>query len=222
MIKLDARLRAIVDNVDGRVLADVGCDHGKIGLTALKENRVNKTIESDVSAPSLDKAISLAAQEGLDNVEFICCDGFDGYQDYQADVAVISGMGGREIVKILSRRIKGVERYVLSAHKDVAFLRQYLYSQGYSLTKDYVVKSGKKFYNVIVAVSGIYTPDYREIMLGKNQPGDKVFEEYVETEIAKIERYKSHIDDETRKYYELLRQVQKEIRDETGSNNQNS
>ena len=222
MKRLDPRLRAVVDNISGVVLADVGCDHGKIGLTALKEGRISKAIESDVSQPSLDKAIKLAKEEGLTNVEFIRCDGFDGYRDNQVDVAVIAGMGGREIVKILGRQVQGVVKYVLLAHSDVDYLRRYLAEGGYVRERDYVVESGKKFYNLIVATRGNENPSYREIMLGNNAVNDPTFCKFVEAEIGKIDAYASHIgqDSQIKKYYDLLREVEEEINNaKTISNN---
>ena len=222
MKKLDPRLRAVVDNISGVVLADVGCDHGKIGLTALKEGRIAKAIESDVSQPSLDKAIKLAKEEGLTSVEFIRCDGFDGYQDNQVDVAVIAGMGGREIVKILDRQVQGIVRYVLLAHSDVDYLRRYLAEGGYVRVRDYVVESGKKFYNLIVATRGQENPSYREIMLGNNSITDPTFCRFVENEQAKIGAYAEFVatDSQIKRYYDLLQEVGEEIKHaKTISNN---
>ncbi len=222
MKKLDPRLRAVVDNISGVVLADVGCDHGKIGLTALKEGRVSKTIESDVSQPSLDKAIKLAKEEGLTSVEFIRCDGFEGYRDDQVDVAVVAGMGGREIVKILDSQVRGIAKFVLLAHSDVDYLRRYLAAGGYVRERDYVVESGKKFYNLIVATRGEETPSYREIMLGNNSITDPTFCNFVENELAKIGSYAEFVaaDSQIKRYYDLLREVKEEIRHaKTVSNN---
>ncbi|MGN0765618.1 MAG: class I SAM-dependent methyltransferase [Christensenellales bacterium] len=222
MKKLDPRLRAVVDNISGVVLADVGCDHGKIGLMALKEGRIAKAIESDVSQPSLDKAIKLAKEEGLTSVEFIRCDGFDGYRDNQVDVAVIAGMGGREIVKILDRQVQGIVRYVLLAHSDVNYLRHYLAEGGYVRVRDYVVESGKKFYNLIVATRGRENPSYREIMLGNNSITDPTFCRFVENELAKIGAYAEFVatDSQIKRYYDLLQEVGEEIKHaKTISNN---
>ena len=39
-LKLDKRLRSIVDLVDGDALADVGCDHGKVSIACLDRKSV--------------------------------------------------------------------------------------------------------------------------------------------------------------------------------------
>ena len=51
-LKLDKRLRSIVDLVDGDALADVGCDHGKVSIACLAEGRVKSVIASKVFAKS--------------------------------------------------------------------------------------------------------------------------------------------------------------------------
>ena len=46
------------------VLADVGCDHGQIGLGFLKEGLCKKALMIDISEPSLNKARRLCREEG--------------------------------------------------------------------------------------------------------------------------------------------------------------
>ena len=38
------------------ILADIGCDHGYIGVSALKQGVAKKCLFSDISAPSLNKS----------------------------------------------------------------------------------------------------------------------------------------------------------------------
>ena len=66
--KLDGRLRAVVDNIEGEVVADIGCDHGKVAVCALAEKRVVKAIACDISSKSLDKAVALAKTYELENI----------------------------------------------------------------------------------------------------------------------------------------------------------
>lgn len=188
MIKLDNRLRAVVDNISGKCLADIGCDHGKVSCMALIEKRVERVVASDISLPSLNKAKELACQYGLDSIEFKHCGGFDDYEDGLADVVVIAGMGGKEIVEILAGKPNGVEKLVLVAHKDVDKVRQYVTQNGYKLDKDFVVKAGRKFYNILVATYGKEQLDYHDIMLGKNHLQDEVYIQFVNAEIEKCNK----------------------------------
>ncbi len=188
MIKLDNRLRAVVDNISGKSLADIGCDHGKVSCATLLEKRVERVVASDISAPSLDKARQLASQYGLANISFKHCGGFDGYADGEVDIAVIAGMGGKEILDILAHIPKGVEKLVLVAHKDVDKVRTFVTHNGYKLVKDFVVKSGRKFYNILVAQTGEEELSYHDVMLGKNNLQDEVYKEYIGSEIAKCNK----------------------------------
>lgn len=156
MIGLDARLRKIVDYIDGDTLADIGCDHGKVVAAALEENRVACAIACDVSAPSLDKARALAAQRGLDcRVAFRCTDGFAGFGDDDADIAVVAGMGGAETIKILKGLPRGVKRLVLSPHANACDVRGSLKDFGFGIEAETTVWCADKFYPVIRARRGL-------------------------------------------------------------------
>ena len=96
------RLKRIVELLPvSDELFDVGCDHGIVGVSALLLNKTQKTVFTDVSRKSLEKARRLAESKGvLYKSEFLCGDGFCGRR---AHTAVIAGMGGLEISKILGQ-----------------------------------------------------------------------------------------------------------------------
>ena len=94
------RLKVLFSLVDsGEVFADIGCDHGYLSKAVLDENRFNKVIISDISPKSLEKAVTLLKPYG-ERVISVVADGFNGYP-LTPNQAVIAGMGGEEIVKIL-------------------------------------------------------------------------------------------------------------------------
>ncbi|MDE7078539.1 MAG: class I SAM-dependent methyltransferase [Clostridia bacterium] len=181
--KLDKRLRAVVDSIHGIVLADIGCDHGKVAVCALLEGKVRKAIACDISSKSLDKAVELAKTYGLDNIDFRCGDGLKPILDNEVDCAVIAGMGGKEIMAILSDIPKGIERLILVAHKNTIELREFLASKGLYIDKDFVVQESGKFYNIISAIEG-FEKDCRlsekELYLGKNRDRDPDYSLYIE------------------------------------------
>ena len=59
MNKLTKRLQVIFDLVSSRVIADVGCDHGKLTKALFDENKIDFAYVSDISKLSLEKAIKL-------------------------------------------------------------------------------------------------------------------------------------------------------------------
>lgn len=150
-LKLDRRLRAIVDCVEGDAMADVGCDHGKVSIACLAEGRVNRVVACDISQKSLQKAVDLAKQLGVDGIEFRAGDGLSVIADGEVDCVVIAGMGGSEMMNILAKMPKGIERLVLSPQKNIVELREFLSQSGYYIARDIIVEESGKFYVVITA-----------------------------------------------------------------------
>ncbi len=138
-----------------RVLADIGCDHGKFSAQALRLGLCQRVIASDVSAPSLDKARALASSLGLeDRFTFRCCGGFDGYSGLDADAAALLGMGGELIAAILEGGkavAQGLERIVMQPMRGEAELREYLYKSGYRILDEAVCLDAGRYYQLIAA-----------------------------------------------------------------------
>lgn len=170
MIKLDKRLSSILDEIKGSVLADIGCDHGKISICALLSGKCERVIASDISEKSLNKAVELAQEYALlDKIQFRVSNGFENISE-SVDTAVIAGLGGYEIRDILFSKIPKVDRFVLCPHQNVSVARVALNQIGYQAIKDFVVKEGKKFYQIIVAEKGSETYSKSELRFGLNYP----------------------------------------------------
>lgn len=174
-MKLDNRLRAIVSEIEGDSLLDIGCDHGKVLVSALTEGRVRRATGVDISSNSLKKAELLADSKKV-NADFIRADGrdvlFNGY-----DVCVIAGMGGSEIAEILDSRVSYPETLVLVPHQDKNVLRAFLNERNLFAEKDYTTESGKHYYDIIVVkTSRCGAPyDSKELYTGKNVPATSAF-----------------------------------------------
>ena len=148
MIKLDGRLGKVFELVltSGiKIVVDLGCDHGKLGARCAEEGmRVTLT---DISQKSLQKARELFKSLGLDGT-FVCADGLEGI-DYTNALVVIAGMGGCEMIRILSAHKP--DYLVLCPHKNAEKLKDFLVEDGYKIIADTITKEGKKFYNIISA-----------------------------------------------------------------------
>ena len=138
------KLVSLVPTCD--TLADVGCDHGYVGIEALARGIAKKVIFVDVSAKSLDKARQNCPDEYLPRAKFVCCDGLG---DIQADTAIIAGMGGLEIMSILQNAKHLPQRLVLQPMRNQRDVRNYL-TQNYEIATDEKFHD-VKFYDVIVA-----------------------------------------------------------------------
>ena len=167
------------------VLADVGCDHGYVGIEALTRGIAKKVIFVDVSAPSLDKARQNCPDEYLRSASFVCRDGLG---DIEADCAIIAGMGGLETMSILDGTKHLPDKLVLQPMRNQKDLRQYLI-QRYEIITDEKFHD-YKFYDVIVAKKSANPTKLTELELefGKTNLTSPTqdFVDYLNAELNKL------------------------------------
>ncbi len=139
-------------------VADIGCDHGRLSVALLQSGAVERSIASDISAASLEKARALAAYVGLqDRMETRCAGGFHALSEQEADAVVICGMGGTLILEILSEAripLMGAKKAVLQPMRGIEELRSYLYAVNYRVQEDVIVHDAGRFYQVFSVVVG--------------------------------------------------------------------
>ncbi len=137
------------------VFADIGCDHGYCSEYMLKNGLCKRAILSDISKGSLQKAETLLA-EFIENGKAVPVlgDGFYGVPKDTGEV-LIAGMGGAEIVQILSHKTYGFipAHFVFQPMHDSEKLRRFLVENGANILKDYTFEDGK-FYDLIVGENG--------------------------------------------------------------------
>lgn len=166
-MKLSKRLESICALVDNKSsVADIGCDHGKVLLKLVKDNNAPYLIASDISAKSLNKAEVLLSKNGIDNYKTIVSNGLKSYSSQDVEVVdcyIIAGMGGNEIVDILSTALLQhkllYKTFVLGAHNNVYKLRKFLVDNGFEIIVDHKVKDAHKYYDIIKCV---YNNSYKQ------------------------------------------------------------
>lgn len=131
-----------------KTLADVGCDHGYMAEYALRKGIAETVYVSDISAGSLKKAETLLAEY----VEAGKCipvlaDGMKGLPR-DLDCLLIAGLGGEEIVRILSEGYLPPD-FVFQPMKNAEKLRRYLVGRGAKILTDETFGEGY-FYDLIV------------------------------------------------------------------------
>ncbi len=189
MNKLGKRLEVIASLVDRKRIADVGCDHGKLAYYLLDNGISDYAIVSDISMPSLNKAIDILSKTKY-NFDYICCDGLSGYKGYCVDQAIIAGMGGDEIIKIISNSPINISSYVLSPQHNNIDVKKFMLNNGYNIDYDIIVKEKNKFYNIFKCNKvnrSVSMSDY-ELVIGKaneNEPNSDI-DEFVVKEIEKV------------------------------------
>lgn len=169
--------------------ADVGCDHGYIAEKMLESGKCNHVIISDISAPSLKKAEKLLKRYIDSGVAHsVCTDGLNGISE--VETVLIAGMGGEEIIKILTQSAFLPKVLVLQPMKNVDKVRKKLFSLGYGITKDFLFYD-KKYYNLIICKLGYNSSPYteKEIVFGRDNLLNKSedFKLYLTREIVLIQ-----------------------------------
>jgi tRNA (adenine22-N1)-methyltransferase len=172
------------------LFADVGCDHGYCTEYMLKNNLCKSAIISDISEKCLKKAELLLdpfIKEG--RVQSVCCDGLSKISP-NIDEVLISGLGGDELIKILSQSFIP-KTFVFQPMKNVSGVREYLINNGCTITADDIFYDDKKYYFVICGTrdKGFEKYTKAQLLYGKDSLKNKVFLDYLDVEIAKKQSY---------------------------------
>lgn len=201
MINLDKRLGRILSEIKPcNTLADIGSDHGKIAIAARQSNLARKIIASDISAESIRKCESAIKRMGIDGIQTRVGDGIEVLDESEYDTVVIAGMGAHEIINILKKRKVNFSRYILLPHRNAEKLREYLANENIAPYIDEKVYCEGKFYDLIVAQSGEYSPNEVTVLYGGGYGED--YKDFVIAECKKLENLLPIVDECKRKEYE--------------------
>lgn len=189
IIPVDERLTAVLNKIEkGDKVADIGTDHGK--LAALAAGKTDNTvIATDISIKSITKAKRLAESIGLSNIIFRVGNGLKVLNGGEADTVVIAGMGGYEIIKILSESAQKFKKYILVPHTNVREVRSYLSESGKAVLSDEMVESAGKFYSIIVAADNAEKEQItkKQLMFGRDHTSS-AFKKYSEKKLKKLKQ----------------------------------
>ena len=192
LLNLSTRLENIVSLCDSvSTIADIGCDHGYVSAELILSNKCDRVIATDISEPSLNKAIRFCDSLNINNyISFRQGDGFNViYKSDKVKQAVIAGMGGMEIIKILEEKQIKLKNFVLQPMRDVIKLREYLIDNHYKILFDYLVYEDGIYYNIIKVTKGSNNLKPLEIYFGKDNFdwNTEVFKNYLLSEKHKLE-----------------------------------
>ena len=166
-LPISNRLLACAEYVHpGDVVADVGCDHGYLGIHLLTKGVAKRIIASDINEGPLRSAQRNARKFGVENkMSFHLCPGVrDIPRDF--DVMVCAGMGADTMVSILEDApwLKDAHyRLVLQCQSKTPLLRRYLSENGWYITTESVLKDGRFLYTVMEV---IWAPDMPRLSVG--------------------------------------------------------
>ncbi len=157
-LPLSKRLLACCSFVHpGDRVADVGCDHGYLGIHLLQNHIAGSVIASDVNEGPLQSARMNAAKFGVQKkMTFHLSNGVQNIpRDF--DCMVCAGMGADTMIFILDAApwLKDPKyRVILQCQSKRPELRQWLYDAGYRIRRETLAKDGQFVYSIMEVTYG--------------------------------------------------------------------
>ncbi len=141
----------------GDRVADIGCDHGYLGIYLLTNGIASSTIEADINPQPLDSARRNGRKFGVESAMTFCLS--DGAKDIPRDfdTMVCAGMGADTIMSIIagSPWLKDPRyRLILQCQSKRPELRRWLYDAGFHIVRETLAQDGKFIYTVMEVTYG--------------------------------------------------------------------
>ena len=168
-LPLSRRLQVCCNFISpGDRVADIGCDHGYLGIHLLLSGIARSVIASDVNEGPLQSAVINAEKYGVrEKMTFFLSNGVQNIpRDF--DVMVCAGMGADTMISILEAApwLKSQQyRLVLQCQSKTPMLRQYLSEQGWRIAEETVLRDGRFLYTVMEVW---YQSDYPKLTPGEH------------------------------------------------------
>lgn len=151
----------------GDRVADIGCDHGYLGIYLLLNQIASSVIAADIRPMPLDSAVRNARKFGVaDRMRFYLSDGAAAIpRDF--DTLVCAGMGGDTMASILEAApwLKSRDyRLILQCQSKTPMLRRYLTETGWRIAEEPVIRDGRFLYTVMEVW---WEPTYPKLTAGE-------------------------------------------------------
>lgn len=155
-IPLSTRLLACCNFVNpGDRVADVGCDHGYLGIYLLKNNIASSVIASDINEKPLQSAVVNAEKYGVSGaIHFYLSDGVRNIPR-AFDCLICAGMGADVMISILDAApwLRSDQyRLILQCQSRTPQLRRYLTETGWQIRNEVVLRDGRFLYTVMEVI----------------------------------------------------------------------
>ena len=137
----------------GSRVADIGTDHGYLGIYLLQSGAARHVIACDLRKDPLENARRNAKLFGVDGeMELRLSDGLKKILPDEVDTVVMAGMGGDLIQRILSqcpwRKREGLQ-FILQPQSAGNVLRRWLCEDGFEIQREEPVQDGHFLYTVM-------------------------------------------------------------------------
>ena len=156
-MELSKRLEAVASLADpGETVADVGCDHGYVGIWLIQQKLFSKVIAMDVRPGPLEAARkNIQLYQVEDQIEIRLSDGLDMLSQGEADCMICAGMGGALTCRILNhhlQKVKAMKQVILQPQSELHLVRKFLRTNGFLILREEIVMEDGKYYPMMKAV----------------------------------------------------------------------
>lgn len=198
-MELSKRLRAVADLVTaGYQVADIGTDHAYIPIFLAETGKTDHAVAMDVNKGPLRKAQENIRAYGMEEqIETRLSNGFSALKSKEVQSAVIAGMGGNLVVRILQEGhdvVSCLKECILQPQSELDKVRAFLLQEGFFFIEEDMVEEDGKYYPMMKVrppekekESGIMPEmwndvqlQYGKLLLEKRHP---VLKRYLEREI---------------------------------------
>jgi tRNA (adenine22-N1)-methyltransferase len=211
----------------GSRVADIGCDHGYLGIHLLLEGIADYVAASDLRPQPLEKAKINAAQYATaDRMEFSVADGLAAIDPAKVDTIVCAGMGGDSIAAILEAAPwvrDPAYTLILQPQTSGNDLRRWLGDNGFAIEEEKLVRDSGFLYFTIRAKYGRgvpLSPGEQYLSKALLSCGSELLPEYfdriltaLEKTVAGISRSRKEADRERIRYYQDALSQVREMRE---------
>lgn len=158
-MKLSARLRVFLEqSLRDKPLWDICCDHGYVGIAALKEGTFSEVHFVDQVSHIIKKLESILIAEDYSTPYYLHAIGAEGLNEKMSGTFLIAGVGGLTIKNIMSPLLKKelmqCERLLFSPQTDelvlVDFLASSEVSSLYELKEKILIPEGRRVRSLYV------------------------------------------------------------------------
>lgn len=224
MIHLSSRLSAVFDQVSsarsdlgpGRVI-DVGSDHGQLAVSCLENDIASEVICTDIHEGPAGRSRQALKEAGFEDRSCVyVADGLNGITLIPGDVVVIAGIGGLNIIDIITRCMESAAeevlkqvRFVIQPQKSVNLVRKFFAGRGFVFDNESVCTDRDIFYSIMrLSYGGIpyelgaFKECYGVLLPEKEASGEVLVRDYF-AHLDKVFRIRSRSD-------EIVREALKE------------
>ena len=156
-MELSKRLTAVAELVTaGGRTADIGTDHAYVPIWLVQNGRIPSAIAMDVNSGPLERARAHVIQNNLEGqIELRLSDGFAALVPGEVDTAVIAGMGGGLLIRILREGadvVRSLKECILQPQSEIEKVRAFLLEEGFSFIRENMVEEDEKYYPMMKVV----------------------------------------------------------------------